>query len=224
MKKLTSIILALALLLSVVSINVFAGAVGVGTQTTTTAITNVVSPGSGYNVVKIDPANPGTTARYASIPAEKFTSFGGLELGDDCWYIQPQTNGDYNNEIYIDNSKEWLSFELTRSADIYLMTNINPNGSSYMTWANGVYSKVQKDGQDVKITNAPGFNGARGGRLSVSVLKRTVEVIPGGSEKITMKGTGYLDTTAQVEYGVYGVIVDFKVEKKIGLMLKTMKP
>ncbi len=146
--------------------------------------------------------------------ADSFSDFKNIEFGENSYYILPKYS-DYTDDTYKDASKEWISFKINRSADIYIVTAVNVS-NNYLPWLNTQeYKVVGLDGQlisplsdyslkmavDIDTTANP--NGRK-----ISYLYKKTYVLPTDGntlEHITLNGDGLGDSN----YGTYGVIVDF---------------
>ncbi len=177
------------------------------------AISNVKYNGENATVIK-SLTDDGTIPRYSDKEKQVFNNFNGYTFGEDNYYIQPAFE-DYIKENYISQDAEWISFDLKKSAHVYVITAVTVT-NKYLSWLpEDGYKAVAENGIDLisarelegKFYISNYHSGGSVPKTRAYLYKKTYVVEEGETVSVSLKGCG--DTSDIADYGTYGVIIDF---------------
>lgn len=134
----------------------------------------------------------------------------------NSYYLQCNFSDWDTDNFKQSKSEGWLSFDVNRSANIYVILATNGSGvggaSAYpgLNAANGWEKMTKADGTDLKITTASYVEGTSYGRtdtiLRVGYVYKKNVTLPADGESVQNISLPYGGTYA---YGNYGVVVEF---------------
>lgn len=134
----------------------------------------------------------------------------------NSYYLQCNFSDWDTDNFKQSKSEGWLSFDVNRSANIYVILATNGSGvggaSAYpgLNAANGWEKMTKADGTDLKITTASYVEGTSYGRtdtiLRVGYVYKKNVTLPADGESVQNISLPYGGTYA---YGNYGVLVEF---------------